>query len=399
MNEIGALGPMAHDVVKRVTAEGSRASGEHQADLTLEMYTCISQAFWKGMTSRFAHFARVNKDKSVHAPQHAAVRPPAGRQRPTGPLNTLLPLHVPASRAPARRAAAPARRRQTGAAAADARRAGGEPAPIGAAAAAAHFGTAPQPPPRVRLSCDPDEAVCANMDDETHSRLITPLIGVVVGAWDRFNDRVCSVRALAPRQFDSACARVQRAWQERGVTSDEIGRRRAHFEQCRGELLRSDQEAWLQLRGPLPAMEMDVGAEYDAKVAVFCFASRAVTMIAARRMTMTTATDHDAITLTVDCGSAAARSQHASIAAGAAAAGDPTDTATTTTNALAGGARAAAPPRDESATTIRGSMTGDAARAAPPVAAPGYASLEATTTATSSRPTTNGNIFADASLR
>jgi hypothetical protein len=78
-NQLGQVGPQARQTCERFVAAGARGGAGHPADLEKDFWSVFGTAVAVATTARFAHFARLNKDTSAHAPGEDAVNVPAQR--------------------------------------------------------------------------------------------------------------------------------------------------------------------------------------------------------------------------------------------------------------------------------------------------------------------------------
>jgi len=79
-SELGACGRQARAVGALLVNAAARLTAGDPADLSLEFWATFGVALWRATTARFAHFARLNGDRSAHAPQEAALVPGSFRR-------------------------------------------------------------------------------------------------------------------------------------------------------------------------------------------------------------------------------------------------------------------------------------------------------------------------------
>ena len=79
-SEFGACGSHACDVAARVVNAAARQGAGDPADLSLEFWATFGVALARATAARFAHFARLNRDRSLHAPQASELAPGSFRR-------------------------------------------------------------------------------------------------------------------------------------------------------------------------------------------------------------------------------------------------------------------------------------------------------------------------------
>jgi hypothetical protein len=245
-NDLGALGPSAHSVVRAIAAEAERAGAGHLADLRFELYVELGIAHAFATHERFAWFAHINNDRSLSAPvwwglqgqfrvpQFGAARIPlsAPRRRlfttPEAPDPMAPPppastddshaaddtRDAPAAAHAHAGAAAAARPPPAGARATDDACSHSQTTRADAAAAAAALARAEAPLPRDEV-LPPHPAVYGG----TASALLCPLLAEAAGV-DHADLR--NWRARAPVELRLAVATLHDAWRADGWTPERV---------------------------------------------------------------------------------------------------------------------------------------------------------------------------------
>jgi hypothetical protein len=79
-NELGRLGPQAHEVIMRLVHAGERASGAHPDDLRAELLANFGHALHTAMAHQYARVAANNDDRTLSAPRFEALSQPYRRR-------------------------------------------------------------------------------------------------------------------------------------------------------------------------------------------------------------------------------------------------------------------------------------------------------------------------------